>query len=274
MSTTQASILMLAVLAMAALAVSVGLSSSSAFGRARVRATQLAARLCGAIAGVVGVRWTFILVILAGVAATVSILWPLGAAASRLQPWVDAPGFGWLTQWNEADSGWAALNETLTQLGDPLPSLAAVVAGSALMAAAWRTRRWLPPLVLVTALAMEWFAQRVIGAVVARGYPPGGTGTWPSGGTARVLVIYGLIVVLACIRWPRLGRPWRTAAWAVVALLTVAEAYSRLYLLKHWPSDVPAGMLFGVLLLVTSGIGIIALIGPKTDERDTATEAA
>ena len=75
-----------------------------------------------------------------------------------------------------------------------------------------------------------------------------------------MIVIYGALVLLATIRWPRLSRRWRTAAWAGVAVLAVLEAYSRLYLLKHWPLDVPAGALFGGLLLLTAAMGTIVLI--------------
>jgi hypothetical protein len=221
---------------------------------------RAAVRLADALRGAVGSGWGFLFVMLAGTAATVAILWPLGAIAGRIHPFFDLHAYQWLVEEFEAGTMWSDASTIFTQIGDPIQSLATVIILSVIMASAWPGRRWVALVVLGSALASEWFSQRVIGAVVTRGYPPFGNGTFPSGGTARVIVIYGALVLLATVRWPTLSRRWRTAAWAGVAVLAVLEAYSRLYLLKHWPLDVPAGALFGGLLLLTTAVGTIVLV--------------
>lgn len=231
----------------------------------RLRGTAM--RLADALREAIGSGWGFLFVMLAGTAATVAILWPLGALAGRIHPFFDLHAYQWLVDDFRAGTLWSDASTAFTQIGDPIQSLATVVILSAILAFAWPGRRWVGPVVLGTALAAEWFSQRVIGAVVARGYPPFGNGTFPSGGTARVIVIYGAFVLLATIRWPGLSRRWRIAAWAVVAILAVMEGYSRLYLLKHWPLDVPAGALFGMLLLLTTAVGTIVLV-PVPPERE------
>ncbi|MEO8246439.1 MAG: hypothetical protein ABI622_04885, partial [Chloroflexota bacterium] len=263
MSTLQASLVMFAVLLASSAAVTWYLARSESFERTRGAGWALMLRLGAAISGVVGTGWAYLVVVFAGAAAAPAILWPLGVLAFRVQPIIDEPGYRWLTQWNEPESVWHALNEFVTKIGDPVQCVVMVVAASLLLAAAWRTRWWIPPLALTTALALEWHAQQVIGKVVARGVPPYGNGTWPSGGTARVLLIYGLIALLVMIRWPQIGRRWRIGLWSAVGLLTASEAYSRLYLLKHWPTDLPAGLLFGVILLLTMIAGVATLIGPE-----------
>ena len=75
-------------------------------------------------------------------------------------------------------------------------------------------------------------------------------GTYPSGGCARLIVTYGIIVYLALLTWPSLGRRWRVAGFTAVAVLAWVEGYTRIYLIKHWGLDVVGGLLYGTLMLL------------------------
>jgi membrane-associated phospholipid phosphatase len=112
-----------------------------------------------------------------------------------------------------------------------------------------RRRRWLPALLIGTVVLVERCVQRTINVTLDAQPPPNAAGLFPSGATARIIAVYGLILYLV-LRRTRLG--WRTAVagWTVIALVTFLQAYARLYLGYHWAVDVPGGVLLGVLLLV------------------------
>ena len=67
--------------------------------------------------------------------------------------------------------------------------------------------------------------------------------SFPSGHVTFVAGLYG---VLAWILARDLPRPWRGFAAGVVGTLIAAVAVSRVYLGAHWPSDVTAGLLYGL----------------------------
>ena len=207
----------------------------------------------------------FVFVVLAGTAATVAILWPLGAFAGRIHQLFDLHAYEWLVDdIQNAAPWWEEATSFFTKIGDPIQCVVTVVVLSAIMTIAWPGRRW------VAASLRHRARGRVVQPARDRSRRRARlSALWqrnlPSGGTARIIVIYGAFVVLATIRWPRMGRRWRLAAWAGVCVLTIAEAYSRLFPLRHWPLDVPAGALFGVLLLVTMAVATIVLVRAPRD---------
>lgn len=232
--------------------------------RGAVVAIAAISRARASVAHDLGRLGAFTMLALSGAAATIAVLWSLGAVLQKLGASTDALLYTWLSQaYLGESSAWTRLNETVTQIGDPWPMLVVVIVGGVSVSTGWPARRWVPPFVLFVALVSEWFMQRILAAVINRGYPPFGNGTYPSGGSARVLLIYGLIVYLAILAWPTMRPYWRGLVWSAVGIMAVVEGYSRLYLLKHWPSDVPAGWLLGVMLLTVLILSTPALGSPR-----------
>lgn len=202
-----------------------------------------------------------IAILLAGVGAILAICWPLGALAGALQGPIDVPIFEWTQARVVADHDWTRINELFTKIGDPIQMLATTTVAAVAFGLLWRRRAWwIPAVVLFTTLGVEWYMQMLLGDVVGRGHPPTGTGTFPSGGSARVVAIYGVIFFLALHTWPHISTRSRIVGWTTVGMLAALEGYSRLYLLRHWWTDVPSGWFFGVLLLLVIVAGSAALL--------------
>lgn len=69
--------------------------------------------------------------------------------------------------------------------------------------------------------------------------------SFPSGHTLRAVVIYGVLAYLIGARHPRL----KSVVWLVWVVLVAMIGFSRLYLGVHWPSDVLASGLLGMIVL-------------------------
>ena len=78
------------------------------------------------------------------------------------------------------------------------------------------------------------------------------THSFPSGHVAATFVLwFGIAVLLGVGRW---RWPWRILGWAVAAVPVLTVAFSRVYRGMHFPTDVLAGLLLGVLALGASAI--------------------
>jgi hypothetical protein len=200
------------------------------------------------------------LIVAVGTAVALAFGLAAGVAVVATERWIDVPLYTWLVENHRPDSGWTAFTDAYTQIGDPLPMVVQVAVGTVLLCFVFGRRWWLPAVALPLALGLEWGLQQSLAWILDRGHPPLGTGTYPSGGSARFVVIYGLVLVLATVRWPAISQRWRIAGAALVAGLSLFEAYTRLYLLKHWPTDVPAGLVIGAILLTTlsAAVAIVA----------------
>jgi membrane-associated phospholipid phosphatase len=229
----------------------------------RWRTGRLAAATSGLRASL-GALPAALAVALAGAGLILFAMWPVGKLAHVMEPHFDVPLFEWF-QSRQVGGTWSEVWRTLTNIGaldltQRLTALAAVV--FAVLFA--RRRWWVPPLVLGGGYLMEKFLQQALKVVVDRGHPPTTLGSYPSGGCARVIVVYGLIVFFA-LRWARVRsyRVWVLGA-SLVALAATVQAYARTYNLEHWFSDVLGGLLFGVLLLAT--LVIAALTAQPVEE--------
>jgi hypothetical protein len=200
----------------------------------------------------IGRFWTAIVVGLAGVSGTVALCWGLGKLAKLGEPYLDHPSFDWF-QARQVD-WWSKLWGVITHIGDGTQTQMVGVAGGVILTIWWFARRrrwWVPALALLVGYSFEKYGQQILKLVVDRGHPPTTLGTWPSGGCARILVVFGLVIFLALRVWqPQGRRPW-AAGGALLALLVAVEAYARTYNLEHWLSDVLGGLVYGSLLLAT-----------------------
>lgn len=214
-----------------------------------------------------------IALLLAGWAAIVVVMWPLGELAQALQPSIDVPVFEWMQARISPDDVWSRINATVTNIGDPPEMrITILVAGIVLAILWWRKGWWIPPLVLFVTYQSEAFLQRLLSVVVDRDPPPTGVGTFPSGGSARVLAVYGIIFFLVILMWPSISRRWQVVGWTTVGALAVTEGYTRIYLGHHYLTDVPAGWTFGLLLLLVIMAGTSVLVRPRASASVAALE--
>ncbi|HEV7932294.1 MAG TPA: phosphatase PAP2 family protein [Actinomadura sp.] len=201
----------------------------------------------------------FVLFLGAGVFLTTGAAIALGEALSRLEGPVDWPTFHWIARVQDHDA--AHLVETIGKMGNISQTRGVgLVAAIGLIFLA-RDRRWVPPLLIGSVILVQKYAQTGIAKIVDRGHPPTTLGTYPSGGCARTIVIYGSIVFLV-LAYTAASRRRRAAGWALIAMLAFAEGYTRTYLNKHWVTDVLGGWAFGFMLLVVVVFAGRALLAP------------
>lgn len=205
-------------------------------------------------------------VVLAGWAVTIVVGWVLGLVAHRLEEAVDWPFFRWWESRQLED--WSALWWKLTDVGSPEITQVFTVVGAVTFTVLYRNRRlwWAPSVTMVLGYCAEKYGQEILKLVVDRGHPPTTLGTWPSGGCARVVVVYGLIIFFALYwRGSRDLRLWTAGGSLLVFLLSV-QAYARIYNLEHWVTDVVGGAVFGAMLLIVMMAGFLVLARPTADE--------
>ncbi len=216
-----------------------------------------------------------VVVLAAGFGLAIATGWITGEVAQRLEGPLDVPVFDWYAarqQGGAWQQGWLLL----TQMGNRRQTQTVVIVGAIALtvglAIAGGRRRWVPLVVLPTAYLMEKYGQVILAQAVDRGHPPTTLGTWPSGGVARLLVAYGLVLVLVLVVTEASARTWGLAGTGLLAL-AVIEAYSRTYLLKHWFTDVLGGFVVGGLILVTMTIVINILYAQPSGKRQSTAES-
>jgi membrane-associated phospholipid phosphatase len=213
-----------------------------------------------------------LVILLSGTAATIIICWPLGRFARRYKPNIDAPFLRW-TRSHVSDTGtWHHLNAVATKMSNIYEIKLAVAICAVGLALLWIRRGfWIPLVAVPVAYVFEKFGQMALAKVVARQPTPllpADFGTFPSGGCGRIIIVYGVVWYLLTLRFPQMGRPGRVIGFTVLALFVFVEAYSRLFLIKHWGLDIVGGLLFGTLMLL-SFIGALSCF--RTDRQVPAT---
>ncbi len=170
--------------------------------------------------------------------------------------------------------GWARIMNVVTQTGNiPETRTAGVVMAVLLAFLGGRRRWWAPALMIFSVILVEKYQQSMLATIVDRGHPPTTLGTFPSGGCARLISIYGVILFMV-LELTRAGRRTRILTWTVLWAGAFAEGYSRWYLNKHWITDVLGGWFYGGLLLAVAVFAGRALTRRRDEAELPAEEEA
>ena len=135
--------------------------------------------------------------------------------------------------------------ELVTLLGDNLGLIPLIVIASVVL---WRVnRRWaisLPVLMLGTG-ALQWLAKWAANRPRPDATPWG----FPSGHVLSLVVFFGLMIYLVATASQR-RRRWRILASLICLVTVTSVAFSRLYLDRHWLSDLGGGLSIGLAYLL------------------------
>ena len=213
--------------------------------------------------------------VLIGAAVVYGVMGLLGLLVVNHGGVIDHPVYTWTTHhWVH---GWVRVMDRLTKLGDTWTCWAAAAAAAVCLSVTWRTRRWLPPIVLAACMFADHYTTLALRHTFHRlGPPDSPLGTYPSGGCDRSVLFSGLIAYLL---WREFSGERKAAIWAgsTVAALGFNEAYSRVYLTLHWFTDALGGLLYGALLLAVFIVAIRFVAGPaggRPGRRPTGDESA
>jgi undecaprenyl-diphosphatase len=173
---------------------------------------------------------------------------------------LEAYDLGMLYWFNSWRSPW--LNGTLltlTQLGGVWALLPVTLAGAALLV--WLRRPRLAGVLVLVALlswglewGVKWVVDRPRPDISNRLMEPPGNSSFPSGHALCSMAIYGSLALLLGRVWPR----WRYALVSAAVCLALLIGLTRMMLGVHYPVDVLAGWLAGLLCMALAH----ALAGP------------
>jgi membrane-associated phospholipid phosphatase len=152
--------------------------------------------------------------------------------------------------------------ELVTQLGDRVGLILMIAIAVPLL---WRlNRRWAValPVLMAGAGALQWLAKLAVG----RDRPNLAPWGFPSGHVLSLVVFFGLMIYLIAMASSR-RRRWRALACLVAAVPVVVVAFSRLYLDKHWLSDLAGGLTIGAAYLLLA-IWVVEVVLTRGDDAD------
>jgi membrane-associated phospholipid phosphatase len=240
----------------------------------RIARSRFATRIGIAVDGLIrafGRPGAALAVVLAWSAAVVAVFWPVGLVAHSLEDAIDRPVLNWVSP--RRSPGFEDFNWFYTALGDRYPLKWVTVVGAIVFAVLWRKRFWIPLVAILAQFPLEQYIQAIISGMVDRGHPPTGLGSYPSGGIARIVMVFGTLALFTALTW-RLGRRWNVALGTLVFLLATYEGYSRLYVQKHWFTDVISGLMFGPALFLGFAVAVCVLAGRYPAPEPPAEPAA
>lgn len=165
-------------------------------------------------------------------------------------------------------------NGVTTWLGDPVRAMNRIanwretvtvsLLASVALGCATRRRRWCAALLIGTVVVAEWSLQSTLNFTVDPSPPPTGDGLFPSGGTARVIAVYGTILCLA-LRRMQVRRLLAVTGWIGIAVTAFLQGFARVFAGYHWTSDLAGGVLLGVLLLAATLAALTAFDVARVD---------
>jgi undecaprenyl-diphosphatase len=133
----------------------------------------------------------------------------------------------------------------VTELGDRAGLIPVLLLTIALL---WRFNRiW--AVALPVLMVGAWALQMVTKWAADRARPNEDPWGFPSGHVLSLVVFFGLMIWLIATA-PRRRRRWRALACLACAATVAGVAFSRLYLDKHWLSDVAGGLAIGLAYLL------------------------
>lgn len=194
------------------------------------------------------------LALAAGAGVIIAICWPIGYGARKFTP-NDHKVYNWVLPRSHTHWLHSAMS-TLTKMSNNRETQVVGAIFMVLLTVWWFGHRrglgvFVPAVLILVGYEVEHQLQHTLKVLAARTGPvPADVGAYPSGGVARLICVYGLIVYLVLRRLNLTRSKWAVGAWTVFALAVFTESYSRLYLGKHWISDIVGGLVFGALLLV------------------------
>jgi undecaprenyl-diphosphatase len=139
----------------------------------------------------------------------------------------------------DAPFGW------VTELGDVAGLVPALLFAIVVL---WRVhRRW--AIALPMLMVGAWAIQRLAKWAVHRDRPNLDPWGFPSGHVLSLVVFFGLMIWLIATASKR-RRRWRVLASLLCVATVTVVAFSRLYLDKHWLSDLAGGLMVGLAYLL------------------------
>lgn len=210
----------------------------------------------------------FLGVIVVGSVVVFGVMALLGQLVLHGGPSIDKPINHWVAV--HRIHPWKSLMNSATKTGDSWSTRMAVVAAAVCLAVTWRRYKWLPAFAFIILSVLQRYLTHGIHLVAHRVGPPGFLhGTFPSGGSERTVVFFGLI---AYFLWREFSGRRVTAIWAgaAVAALAFDEGYSRLYLGMHWATDVLSGWFYGIALLALFVLATRLVMGPARTPAEPA----
>ncbi len=212
------------------------------------------------VRGAVRQALLFLGIVVVGAAVIFGIMAVLGQLVLHGGPSIDKPIYHWVA--GHRIHPWKSLMGSLTKIGDAWSTRMAVVSAAVCLAVTWRRCKWLPAFAFIVLSVLQRYLTHAIHLVAHRVGPPGFPhGTFPSGGSERTVVFFGLI---AYFLWREFSGRRVTGIWAgaAVAALAFNEGYSRLYLGMHWATDVLSGWFYGIALLALFVLATRVVMGP------------
>lgn len=172
---------------------------------------------------------------------------------------IDEPVFRW-TERHKVD-WWTKAIARFNSVGNTWSTWGAVASAAVCLGVSWHRQRWLPPSALAAAICVDHLSTHRLHRTIRRPGPPTSPlGTYPSGGTDRVVLFYGLIGYLLWLEFSgsNSGRVWTIGGVSSLAFLT---AYCRQYLGEHWFIDIVCGLVYGGMLLAPIVVAVEQITG-------------